>query len=320
MNHRIFCLLLATLLLIASTARSQSIEVHLFAKYTDEPIVDLLILLEATGSFKVEVDAALAERKVTVEFEGETPLAALRLVAKVMKVELTKTSANRYRLAPGDPTKSGAREGNSAPEPAWKKAIRARLLESKVDGAYEKKKLQAVLVDLSRASGITIHLDPRVEKARSAAQLEVSLTPIPNPTSVMGVLTTAVGGAKLEYDIRWSGVFVSTPERIQALAKRSLVVTKKTTEKQAALEKKLVEKKISVSLKGSTVAKALGRIGRLGGIRIRHEAADLIEQPPVVLTVKSMPLGDVLGSILIPRGLQLRIEKGVFVVQPVKAD
>jgi type II secretory pathway component GspD/PulD (secretin) len=320
MSRRAFTLLTVFLLLSPSLASAQGIEVQFFAKYTDEPIETVLTLLKVMGDFEVEVDPSLKDRTVTVEFKGETPRAALALLARAMKVELVTVSANRYRLAPRGSAKPGADRENPRVEPEWGKAIRKRLLETKVAGVYRRADLSAVLRDLAKASGVAIYLDVPVSKERTPGQMKVTSTPDPGPASASDVLRMALEQTKLEFDVRWRGVLVSTPERIRELRARRLLAAGEATEAQAPLRKKLRTKKINVSLKGSSIASALGRIARLGGVRIRYEETDLRSLPAVDLKVKKMPLEGVLGFVLVPRGLEIRVEEDALVVQPAKRE
>jgi hypothetical protein len=295
---------LLLLLVLPSLAWSQSIEVNLFAKYEDEPIADLVSLLELAGSFKVEIDPELEDREVTVEFKGETPLAALRKVAKVMKVGLTEVRANRYRLAPRGPSTQSADE-KPAEEPEWAKAVREKLLETEMDGEFDEEKLAVVLAKVSKAAGVFICLDPDVARVRSEEKRTISMTPVPNPTPAMAVLTGALEWAQLEYELRWGGVFVSLPLRIEKLGEHRLTAAAK-----------LPAKSVDLKLGRCALIAALKKTAKLGGVKIRYRSKDLRGLPRVDLLGEKVRLADAFGAILIPRGLDLVAEDGAFAVRP----
>ncbi|MCU0725647.1 MAG: hypothetical protein MUE73_07650 [Planctomycetes bacterium] len=323
----------ALVLLLASTPAASQDHVWIVQHVRDRPLAEVANQIALTGGVQVKVEKELGGKKITLLIDAELD-DALQQVAKAAGAHLIKTGPKTYEIRSTPPPADGAKSTpEAAAEPAipeWARPMAEKLSTAKVEYLWQGEPLPKILEWLSRQTGLSIRLDPRVLKERSRDALEIhicsmdeNMKPLPIEGTAESALSSACGypGADLQWVWRFHGIWVSTREHVQALSPEVVPpVGAAAVDAAGELRKKVDATRITLTLKGAKLDKAIEAIAKKGGVKIVLDRALAKEfaNDPVDLDATEMPLADALGLVLLPRGLVLEFKEKSLVIRRSK--
>lgn len=290
--------LLILAVLVSAAAAAGAKPVTLEAK--DRPLSEVAAAVAKAADAHVDVARAIADVKVTVSFAG-TPLA-----------EALATLAARA----GDDVEAVEEEGvwrlrRKAPD--WREVV-AKRLDTRVDLDFADAPLADALDFLARAAGLWIGLDPAVAKEKSGDELLVNLRVAEVTAKTALALLVAVHG--LKSDVRWGGVWVSTPKAIDRLPKEPLPLPgPDVAESERRLRERLAAP-ATWSFPELPLDRAVAFVRRTTGLNLVFApgVADAAKEVTAAEDVTDLPLALGLARLLYPRGFSFRIERDVVMI------
>jgi hypothetical protein len=195
-------------------------------------------------------------------------------------------------------------------------------LTAKVNVNFEETPLEDALMFLGQFANVSINYDPWLyaKERRKVRNITLKMEDV----MIRTALTDALRAEGLAWDIRWGGVFVSTPGRLGELPLDARIPGFGETgvEESRALEKRILEEKVSFSFDQAGLPDVLEFIRNLKGVNIvvdDKRAADA-EKAIVTASVEGMPIAAALSLLLAPHGFGYSITHGVvFVTDPKPA-
>jgi hypothetical protein len=196
--------------------------------------------------------------------------------------------------------------------------IFSRLKEARLTIDMKNVPLTEVLAYMADVSGLNLHADPDLEASKIAVTLKVGDTPLTQLFDLLSMLYT------LEYDVRFGVVFVGKPHRLFDLPshrnspKRSTIPNPSHWRKQElskggeAILKKLDQLKVDLSFNNTPLPDVIAFVRDFSEVNLILQGDYSAEN--VTITVKDRTAASVLELLLLPRGLDLRIEGNAVLI------
>ena len=180
---------------------------------------------------------------------------------------------------------------------------------------FENTPVEEVLGLLSELGSVAIQLDPQVTASRKPDELLVNLRADRLRLNDCLALVTITKG--LASDVRWGGIFVSTPERLKALPKVVLSEAKADAPEWEKNLRASLAAPIAFSFGAASVDSALSFIATVKNLNIVTDpkAAPQAEEATLTMSVSSVTVADALAAILLPRGLTFELKNEVVLVK-----
>ena len=308
------CLLL--LVLVSTALAEDEVLVWIVRHVVDMPLDEAVAETAAHMGLKVEVDRALARKKVTVQL-NDPVVGALHKLAAAAGGHLWKLDDGRYAVRTKEPPASsrppreeleGPPESDEAPppQPAWAKAIWKALEETPYEGKFQRTPLPDFLAALARQAGVPFHLDPAVTRGRSKRDLQIDFEDPLGDLSVEEALLLFCGTQDLWHTVRWGVLYVTTGGRWLSLPTNVFVDEAEGLPEATA--DVLAKHRVTCTLKRASLAKAVAKLAKGSGLEIAIDPAATkhVRRRTFTDVFEDRALGDALALLLAPAGLGLR--------------
>jgi len=248
------------------------------------------------AELRVVVGRACRDRPTTLDLAGVPARKALERLAEAARLKLVPLGKNAFWIGP-------------PLEPDDKK-VHETLLAARVDVNFQGQSLDDVLDRVRNETGLALMVDPEVRRTRDPDTLEVSMSI--SKIEARSFVAIVCESLNLDFDVRWGGVFLSTKGRLGQLRRYGMdpPPAGPMAKADAALRKRLVEKRVTFHLIATPVGRALQFLSTMGGFELEIEgnARDAMGEAEVTLKVANLTIRDALDAVLVPRGFLYRIE------------
>ncbi|HEV3028320.1 MAG TPA: hypothetical protein VG457_12150 [Planctomycetota bacterium] len=171
--------------------------------------------------------------------------------------------------------------------------------------------LSGILDYVREISGIMFQADPELDCDRIMLNFKVTDVRLDQALDLMGMTNS------FEWDVRYGAIFVARPDRMLTLPRLGRWRTQEKSEAAKAIVQKLGRMKLDLSFEKSELEDLLFFIRDASGINLILDPtvkAELDPKTPVTFKAKDTPLSSILDGLLLPRGLDARIESNAISV------
>ena len=195
-----------------------------------------------------------------------------------------------------------------------KKVTRADVLktlnETTVHFDFRRAPLSDIAEALARASGVRVRIGKKARKALERRKFKMKYVADRRGDQVLGDLSKA---AALDFLVTAEGAYLDVPKEIRRLRKKLGLPGKATRLKAADVKKMLTTKTLSLAAVEQPLSEVLAFLRKETGVKLVLLANEL-SAAKVTLTATTTPLGDLLGQICAPHGLDWLRQGTVIVV------
>jgi hypothetical protein len=194
--------------------------------------------------------------------------------------------------------------------------VEDRLKETLVNINFESTPLPEALAFVSQFAGVNIGIDPQVFEKKSEEELLVTLRA--DDIAVGNVIELIALTKSLAHDVRWGGVFLSTPERLRFLPRSVRTWYARPGRKLA----RVLAKAVSFEFEETELRSVLDFLRNVANVNIviLPEVMEAAESTLVTLALSEVPLRHALAAILLPRGFTYQVRDGVLLITALPAD